>query len=59
MFYVVEYDGGDMELGEFTKFDEAVSFVKNYINEQRERNCYWYVDGISIEDETGKSLWFR
>lgn len=59
MFYVVEYDGGDMELGEFTKFDEAVSFVKNYINEQREMNSYWYVDGISIEDETGKSLLFR
>lgn len=59
MFYVIEYDGGDMEIGRFTNFEDALSFAKRYINDQMERDNYWYVDGISIEDATGKELWFR
>lgn len=59
MFYVIEYDGGDVEIGRFTSYEKAVSFAKQYVKEQVERDPYWYVDKIAIEDVTGKELWFR
>lgn len=55
MYYLVEYDGGGVEIGEFETIEDAKEYLNEYISRQPD---YWYVDGFTIEDEEGNEVYF-